>query len=1022
MSVKKFKFVSPGVFINEIDNSFIPRRPDTIGPTVIGRATSGLGMQPVKVDAFSSFVSMFGDTVPGAAGGDVYRNGLRTQSPIYGTYGAKAFLNAGVAPLTYVRALGHQHANADTEDGTSLLASPQAGWRTENQLNAANGGGTFGLFLMPSGALNHTGAIDTSATANTASLAAIWYLESGMMMLSGNAIGSGSAANRKNYKAIGTVIESDTSGVFKAVWRNGDDGAERVYDFSLDDNNENFVRRVFNTNPQLTVSGNFYPTSAETSYFLGETYEQEIRDMMSGTVASSMFGVIVPLHLSSSGENLTIHPGNRMGSNAQAREAVAGWFISQDTGPAADYNVVSKTTKLFRLIGRGHGAWLNENVKISISNIRYSNNSTTDYGTFSVLVRSISDSDGAQQVLERFDNCNLDPSSPDYIGRKIGDQYHEWNEAERRLKYYGEYPNQSKYVYVDVAPDVAAGASGMETLLPFGYYGPPKYKDVNVLIHSKRFCANGATGGQYAGGFSNPDNCFLLIRTGSTESGISTAGGKLVLSGGITPDRLPAAAAGPTTSLPIQLTYPAVRLRNSASDGGQGDPRGAFFGFSPTRTSGSNRFDPSTPGVQAMLSNQFANKADPTATTVAGIDSFAYVFTLDDLVDSTGGTTNPTMFYRSGSRRAGAAGDGVASYTGLSGKDYKSLIDAGYNNFTAPMWGGFDGFNIKLPDPLYNGSMSSAATEKNSSAYYTIKRAIDTVADPEVVETNLITMPGLTQTSLTSHIISVCEERADALGIIDLPDVYLPTHEGQYSGRSSKASRIATTPTGSARDLRDRRLDSSYGATFYPWVQTRDETTGAAVWLPPSAAMLGVLASSEKKAQLWFAPAGFNRGGLTEGAAGIPISGVTEKLTSKQRDLLYEASINPIASFPSTGIVVFGQKTLQERQSALDRINVRRLVIFLKKEISRISTKILFEQNVQTTWNRFTGLVEPFLANVKSNFGISDYKLILDESTTTPDLVDQNILYAKIMVKPARAIEYIAIDFVVASTGASFDD
>ena len=100
----------------------------------------------------------------------------------------------------------------------------------------------------------------------------------------------------------------------------------------------------------------------------------------------------------------------------------------------------------------------------------------------------------------------------------------------------------------------------------------------------------------------------------------------------------------------------------------------------------------------------------------------------------------------------------------------------------------------------------------------------------------------------------------------------------------------------------------------------------------------------------------------------------------------------------------------------------RRLVIFLKKEISRISTKILFEQNVQATWNRFTGLVEPFLANVKSNFGISDYRLILDESTTTPDLVDQNILYAKIMVKPARAIEYIAIDFVVANTGASFDD
>ena len=185
---------------------------------------------------------------------------------------------------------------------------------------------------------------------------------------------------------------------------------------------------------------------------------------------------------------------------------------------------------------------------------------------------------------------------------------------------------------------------------------------------------------------------------------------------------------------------------------------------------------------------------------------------------------------------------------------------------------------------------------------------------------------------------------------------------------------------------------------------------------------MGVLASSERKSHLWFAPAGFNRGGLSDGAAGIPITAVAAKLTSKERDTLYDANVNPIASFPSSGIVVFGQKTLQERQSALDRINVRRLVIFLKKQISIISTQVLFEQNVPTTWNRFKGLVEPFLANVRTNFGISDYRLILDESTTTPDLIDQNILYAKIMVKPARAIEFIAIDFVVASTGASFDD
>ena len=267
--------------------------------------------------------------------------------------------------------------------------------------------------------------------------------------------------------------------------------------------------------------------------------------------------------------------------------------------------------------------------------------------------------------------------------------------------------------------------------------------------------------------------------------------------------------------------------------------------------------------------------------------------------------------------------------------------------------------------------------------------------------------------------VEVCEERADSMALIDLPDVYIPSHEQYYS---DKSSRIGTTPRGAARQLRDRKIDSSYGATFYPWVQTRDQETGQLVWIPPSVAILGVLGSATAKTDVWFAPAGFNRGGLSEGAAGIPILKVSEKLTSKNRDVLYEYNVNPIASFPSSGIVLFGQKTLQERQSALDRINVRRLVIYLKKQISIMSTQVLFEQNVQATWNRFKGLVEPFLANVKTRFGITDYRLVLDETTTTPDLIDQNIMYAKIMIKPARAIEFIAIDFVILSTGASFDD
>ena len=182
------------------------------------------------------------------------------------------------------------------------------------------------------------------------------------------------------------------------------------------------------------------------------------------------------------------------------------------------------------------------------------------------------------------------------------------------------------------------------------------------------------------------------------------------------------------------------------------------------------------------------------------------------------------------------------------------------------------------------------------------------------------------------------------------------------------------------------------------------------------------MAFSEQQEALWFAPAGFTRGGLSEGAAGIPVLQTRVHLSSRDRDRLYEANINPIASFPAEGLVVFGQKTLQVTPSALDRINVRRLLIHLKKEVSRIAATTLFEQNVQATWNRFSGEVETFLNDVKAGLGLVDFKVILDETTTTPELIDRNILYAKVFLKPARAIEFIALDFVITDTGASFAD
>tara|TARA_R110000824_G_scaffold243438_1_gene432107 strand:- start:1044 stop:4025 length:2982 start_codon:yes stop_codon:yes gene_type:complete len=993
MSVKSFKFVSPGVFIHEIDNSFIPKSAQEIGPVVIGRAGRGIANEPVKVESYSEFVQMFGDTVPGGAGGDVYRNG-NFQSPMYGTYAAKAFLRSNVAPLTYVRLLGVQSGDRDTS-----AAGSGAGWQTDKQTQAAftpglmgNNGGAFGLFVFPSSS--------NVAALGNGTLGAIWYVDHSASIALSGTLPSADPLIPSPMTAVGGGVVCQTEAIsgenlFTAVLSSSLNGNKK-YQFGFNDTSENFIRKVFSTNPQLsTDAGTFYGSSAVKEYWLGESFEQNLRRPTGSTpligngtslVGAASFGVILPLQASWEQNN-----GPAYMYATDTREARTGWFIGQDLGAAASYTP-DDAANLFRLIGRGHGEWINKNVKVSIEKIKASNSPVSDFGTFSVVLRRLNDTDNRVVVLERFDNCNLNPASPNYVGRKIGDEYLSWNSTERRLRKYGEYPNKSKFVRVDVSQDVEEGASDA-TLLPFGYRAAPKF---NNLVN---WCGQGATLGV-------GDSRYIWSTASYFMGGASQLTNKLSSSN---TNLLSASAYGTLLGVDNAYTasilFPQAVLRNSASDGGLADPTNAYFGVSNTRTATSTISDPS---VQAM--NRAWTAGWPTDNTAAtGIQASAYVFSMDDICKN---ATDSGYYFRSGSRAT------AKSETGKPSQTYKTLLNAGYDRFTAPMWGGFDGFDIHKPDPLYNNGIT-ATTERTNYIYNTIKRGIDICADPEFIDVNLMAIPGLTKDELTTHAINVCDERADCLALVDLSNVYIPKAEQWYS---TKSERQPYNPTQVANALTDRLLDSSYGCTFYPWVQTRDEGTGQLLWIPPSVAMMGVLASSQAKSDVWFAPAGFNRGGLTDGAAGIPIVNVSERVISKDRDTLYEARINPIASFPSSGIVVFGQKTLQARQSALDRINVRRLVIYLKKQISILSTQVLFEQNVQATWNRFKSLIEPFLANVKTQFGITEYRLILDESTTTPDLIDQNIMYAKIMIKPARAIEYIAIDFVIASTGASFDD
>ena len=297
--------------------------------------------------------------------------------------------------------------------------------------------------------------------------------------------------------------------------------------------------------------------------------------------------------------------------------------------------------------------------------------------------------------------------------------------------------------------------------------------------------------------------------------------------------------------------------------------------------------------------------------------------------------------WRPGSYKEGQSYTGHRTGAGTEADPYiyshfsaSSLLSVAHG-FAVPFVGGFDGVDITEADPFNNSErvMSSAPSTRTSYAYASIDRAIDLVSDPEAVEMNLAAMPGITVLALTTKLVQTCEARADALAIIDLPDVYIPPAQKRCGSLEDRIDN--STPDSVARALSKRQINSSYGATYYPWVMINDpeNMTRSGIWVPPSVIALGVMAYSEKKENaVWFAPAGFNRGGLTEGNAGYPVIRPTMPLLSSQRDTLYEANINPIASFVSEGLVVFGQKTLQSTQSALDRINVRRLLIFIREK------------------------------------------------------------------------------------------
>jgi len=350
--------------------------------------------------------------------------------------------------------------------------------------------------------------------------------------------------------------------------------------------------------------------------------------------------------------------------------------------------------------------------------------------------------------------------------------------------------------------------------------------------------------------------------------------------------------------------------------------------------------------------------------------------------------------------------------------------DSKKRKFTLVPAGGFDGWDVYRRERSYGDMYIQGGRQSGhpgqplvvpTNDFQAWEMAIDTFSNPENVTINIFATPAINwadQTTLVQNTIDMIEQqRTDTLYVIDAPQASIdnvPT-----IGDSGKADVNAAN---NIVDLLDTsEIDSSYSCTYYPWIQIRDTQNNVNIYIPPTGEVVKAMAFTDNISFPWFAPAGLNRGVTNARKSQF-------KLSLEARDILYDGRINPMADFADAGTAIFGQKTLQVKESALDRINVRRLLLQIKVLIANIAVRLLFEQNDQQTIDQFLNKANPILDSIKRERGLTDFRIKMDDSNNTTETRDRNELYGEIFLKPTRALEFIGITFTITPSGASFDD
>jgi len=999
-------FRSPGFFDTESDLSVRQELgPAGVPAGLVGASTRGPAFVPVTVRDFATFKQTFGDL------------DVRYPAP----YSANEFLKHRTA-LTFLRVLGAGSLN-NSGDILRFQATGQcrnAGFVVTG--SAANGDSTgrhMGAvqFLVARHTLRASEAYGMPMFTNNSSFAgSVANLVRGVVLFASGARMMVLDGNQSAQGAFGLTGPDDvatiSSGKFKLVLSSSNgtsfgvtDGnaGVKIFTASLDPSSSDYFAKLLNTDPEK------FATEQHLCY-ADYAVDDELATAATVAVLSGSANTSV-----SSGDTSMVFRDTYGHFDAKYQAPSSPTIISQPFG-ATEYD-------LFTVQAMDDGEYANQLYKLSISDLKISNDPADPYGTFTLLVRSFADSDATPDILEQFSQCNLNPDSENYVARKVGDRkvsfnFESENLNERRLLSSGRYANQSKFVRVVMSDQVERKLTPAKAL-PFGFRGLEvlKTNDANTdrpgvtgLVRLAGALGGDVTASLLSGSVVPP----IPYRFKVTKGEVATSG----YVGNPGPTEL----ASPNFYWGVKFERNTTPLNpNVVSD------KNTLI-ESLTKFIGIRKLDAVVTGTNADLlcNNKFTLARVAFANTSMGDLTGSIDAHMKEAAYLRNATVNPST-YAVNDGTIGARLTLAALAAATSSVQFNRFSP--YAKFSTFLQGGFDGVNIldrsarRMSDksvsfdagggaeaafvsPGLAGNQAGTATANNAVVAY--KTAIDIMTNQFYVNSNILVIPGIRESYVTNYAAQKTRDYGMAVYLMDIAG-YDDTNTRLYDDSTSRPD-----VTNTAKSFDGRAVDNDYAACYFPDVFVDDTTNKRRVKVPASCAALAALAYNDRIAYPWFAPAGFNRAALDF------VKNTGTRLTSADKDALSDVRINPIANFPKQGFVIFGQKTLKSSKSALDRVNVRRLLLEVKRVVVDIALKLPFEQNTPGIRDQFVRDASTRLGIIQTQAGVESFNVVMDDTNNTNTDRDENRLNGRIVIVPTRTIEFIKVDFVITNSGVSF--